>query len=170
MLHSKWFPPVWTVAWNHSVPTCLKSYLGSVQWLKLQHSWMNVWDVILLLRAHCDRGFFITEGVACSLGQRQSTAPWWAGPSCASSSIMQGMARAVTQIPLSLLLHLPNNLCGHKPHTLSLLVTDVNFWTKVFRCIQLGVLTSSTKNHLDMRFWNALTQSVFLYTLFSGIN
>lgn len=56
------------------------------------------------LRSLCDKGFFIIECVSWSLGQRHFTVPWWAGPGCASSLIMQGIARAITRTALSLLL------------------------------------------------------------------
>lgn len=140
------FPPVQAVATNRSVPSRLRkaTWAAYSNWGRC---WMNVKDGILLLRAHCDRGFFIIECVSWSRGQRHTTVPWWAGPGCASSSIMQGMAmaRAITRTALSLLLCLPNNLVGLEPHTLFLLDTGLVFQmnkpSQAFRCFQSRALT-----------------------------
>lgn len=68
---------------------------------------------------------------------------------------MQRMARAIIRTALSLLLCLPNNLIGHKPHTLFLLDTDLGFQmnkpSQAFSCFQLRALTSTTENHYYMR-------------------
>lgn len=82
--------------WKATWAACSNRDRGTVEWMSE--------TVFLLLRGHCDRGFFIIECVSWSLGQRRTTVPWWAGPGFASSSIMQGMARAITRTALSLLL------------------------------------------------------------------
>lgn len=132
-------------------PLDWKATWARVQLPRLGRSWMNVKDGVLLLRVQFDRGFFIIECASWSLGQRHTTVPWWAGPGCASSSIMQGMARAITRAALSLLLCLPNNLIGLKPHALFLLDTGLVFQmnepSQAFRCFQLRALTSTAGNH-----------------------
>lgn len=89
------------------------------------------------------------------LDKGSAQSPWWAGPGRASSSIMQGMARAITWTGLSLLLRLPNNLIGLKPHTLFLLDTGLVFQmnkpSQAFGCFQLRALTSTTGNHFYMK-------------------
>lgn len=116
---------------------------GAVEWMSKAG--------VLLLCVHCDRGFFIIECASWSLGQRHTTVPWRAGPGCASSSIMQGMARAITRTALSLQRCLPNILIGLKPHALFLLDTGLVFQmnepSQAFRCFQLRALTSTTGNH-----------------------
>lgn len=64
-------------------------------------TWVPVFkDCIFLLRTHWDTGLYIIQRVLWTrcvsfLGQRLTTVPRWAGPGCASSSIMQSMARMI---------------------------------------------------------------------------